>query len=94
MKKPKSLNIRRKRLKTSFLENVVHPIPLLEALGALVENGDLEWFEYGKYRCTIKLTKYSGLDMILKEASQPVASGRPYVPNKTNDKKFVRKTKI
>jgi hypothetical protein len=83
---------RRRRFKTAFLSALVHPTPLLEALRELQLNGDIEWFEYGKYRCTIKLTKYSGLAMIIKEASQPVAIIRPNIKNKTSEKPF-RKTK-
>jgi hypothetical protein len=60
----------------------VHPIPLLEALQELKAQGNLEWYEYGKYNTTIKLTKHSGLDMIIKEASTPVANNRPFVRNK------------
>lgn len=86
------MQLRRRRFKTSFLTSLVHPVPLLEALKDLQNNGDIEWFEYGKYNCTIKLTKYSGLDILIKEASQPVATTRPNIKNKTNER-TVRKTK-
>ena len=86
------MTFRRRRFKTRFLETLVHPTPLLEALRELQERGDIEWYEYGKYRCIIKLTKASGLDMMIKEASQPVANSRPYVRNKSNNEKL-RKTK-
>jgi len=79
------MQFRRKRFKTAFLTALVHPIPLLEALKQLQENGDIEWFEFGKYNCTIKLTKFSGLAMMIKEASQPVATPRPNIKNKTNE---------
>jgi hypothetical protein len=90
--------LRRRRFKTAFLASLVHPTPLLEALRELQTNGDIEWFEYGKYNCTIKLTKYSGLDMIIKEASQPVAIQNSKRQNrlgyniKTNER-TLRKTK-
>lgn len=84
--------LRRRRFKTAFLTALVHPVPLLEALRELQLSGDIEWFEFGKYNCTIKLTKYSGLDMIIKEASQPVATTRPNIKNKTNER-TLRKTK-
>lgn len=86
------MQLRRRRFKTAFLTSLVHPTPLLEALKELQANGDIEWFEYGKYNCIIKLTKYSGLDMIIKEASQPIATPRPNVKNKTNER-TLRKTK-
>lgn len=86
------MQFRRRRFKTAFLTTLVHPVPLLEALKELQEHGDIEWFEYGKYNCTIKLTKYSGLDMMIKEASQPVATTRPNIKNKTNER-ALRKTK-
>jgi hypothetical protein len=85
------MKFRRRRFKTAFLASLVHPLPLLEALKGLQERGDLEWFEYGKYNCTIKLTKYSGLDIIIKEASQPVAATKVN-PKKINERTF-RKTK-
>lgn len=86
------MQFRRRRLKTSFLTALVHPIPLLDALKELQNKGDIEWFEYGKYNCTIKLTRYSGLGMMIKEASQPVAIIRPNIKNKTNETTY-RKTK-
>lgn len=76
------MNFRRRRFKTAFLASLVHPTPLLEALKELCDRGDLEWFEYGKYNCIIKLTKASGLAMILEEASKPVVNPRPFVRNK------------
>lgn len=87
------MQFRRRRLKTADLAALVHPTPLLEALKGLVDQGELEWYELGKYNCTIKLTKSSGLAMILKEASIPVANPRPYVNNKSNNVKRLRKTK-
>jgi len=87
------VKFRRRRFKTALLATLVHPIPLLEALKTLQERGDLEWYEYGKYNCTIKLTKYSGLDMIINEAIQPVAIPRHYVKNSSNQTKRFRKTK-
>lgn len=86
------MQFRRRRFKTAFLANLVHPVPLLDALKELQANGDIEWFEFGKYNCTIKLTKYSGLDMMIKEASQPVATARHNIKNKTNER-TLRKTK-
>ena len=86
------MRFRRRRFKTADLASLVHPTPLLEALKALVDQGELEWYEYGRYRCTIKLTKSSGLSMILKEASIPVANPRPYIANKAHNGKL-RKTK-
>lgn len=86
------MKLRRRRFKTAYLATLVHPIPLLEALQELIARGDLEWYEYGKYNTTIKLTKFSGLGMMIKEASTPVVSGRPYVANK-NAKITVRKIK-
>lgn len=85
--------LRRKRFKTAFLQSLVHPIPLLEALRALQERGDIEWYEYGKYRCIIKLTRASGLAMMIKEASEPVANARPYVHNKSTKNEKFRKIK-
>lgn len=79
------MKLRRRRFKTAYLAALVQPIPLLEALEDLKDRGDLEWYEYGHYNTTIKLTTYSGLDTMIKEASTPVVSGRPYVANK-NDK--------
>jgi hypothetical protein len=87
------LKLRRRRFKTAFLAALVHPTPLLEALLALSAKGDIEWFEYGKYRCTIKLTKHSGLAMILKEATQPVVNPRPKILNKNNGTHTFRKIK-
>lgn len=86
------MKLRRRRFKTAYLASLVHPLPLLEALEELIVSGDLEWYEYGKYNTTIKLTKFSGLVMMIKEASTPVANGRPYVANK-NAKITVRKIK-
>ena len=83
------MKFRRRRFKTAFLAALVHPIPLLEALRSLQDSGDIEWYEFGKYRCTIKLTKASGLAMMIQEASQPVATTRPKTKN--NADKF-RKT--
>ena len=80
------LPLRRRRFKTAFLAALVYPVPLLEALLELAAQGDIEWFEYGKYRCTIKLTKHSGLAMMIKEASQPVAVTRK--PIKRNETTF------
>jgi hypothetical protein len=84
------MTFRRRRFKTAFLAALVHPVPLLEALKELCERGDLEWFEYGKYNCIIKLTKSSGLAMMLEEASKPVVNPRPFVRNKNAN---IRKTK-
>lgn len=86
------MKLRRRRFKTAYLAALVHPIPLLDALQELKDRGDLEWYEYGHYNTTIKLTTDAGLDMIIKEASTPVANGRPYVANK-NAKITVRKIK-
>jgi len=79
------MQFRRRRLKTSFLSALVHPVPLLDALKELQDRGDIEWFEYNKYNCVIKLTKLSGLAMVIKEASQPVATVRPNTKNKNNE---------
>jgi len=66
------MRFRRRRFKTAFLAALVHPTPLLEALMELAAKGDLEWYEYGKYNTTIKLTKHSGLDILIKESTQPI----------------------
>lgn len=84
------MTFRRRRFKTAFLAALVHPTPLLEALKELKDRGDLEWFQYGKRLCIIKLTKASGLGMILEEASKPVVNPRPFVRNKNAN---IRKTK-
>lgn len=80
------MQFRRRRFKTAFLAALVHPTPLLEALRELQLSGEIEWFQYGKFNCIIKLTKFSGLGMIIKEASQPVANTRPVIKNKTNER--------
>lgn len=87
------MRFRRRRFKTAFLASLVHPIPLLEALKALQDKGDIEWYEYGEYNCTIKLTRYSGLAMMIEEASYSVVNPRPYVKNKNNGKSTIRKIK-
>lgn len=77
------MNFRRRRFKRTFLEALIHPTPLIEALDDLKANGYIEWYEMGEHKSVIiKLTKCSGLDMILEEASKPVANSRPYVKNK------------
>lgn len=86
------MQFRRRRFKTAYLAALVHPTPLLEALRELQLSGDIEWFQYGKYNCIIKLTKYSGLSMMIKEASQPVATPRPVIKNKTSER-TIRKIK-
>lgn len=75
--------IRRRRFSTKKLTELVAPEPLKDALHELVVRGELEWYELGKYRTTIKLTKLSGLDKLLREASTPLINPRPYVANKT-----------
>ena len=87
------MKLRRRRFKTAYLAALVHPIPLLEALQELKDRGDLEWYEYGKYNTTIKLTIYADLDTIIKEASTPVANNRPFVRNKMNEQTSARKIK-
>lgn len=87
------MQLRRRRFKTTFLAALVHPVPLLEALSELCDRGDLEWFEYGKYTCIIKLTKHSGLAMLLEEASKPVVNPRPFVRNKITNAANSRKIK-
>lgn len=84
------MKLRRRRFKTAFLRALVHPTPLLEALKSLRESGDIEWYEYGAYNCTIKLTKYSGLDMLIKEATEPLAATKPQI-KRNND--YTRKIK-
>jgi hypothetical protein len=84
------MRFRRRRFKTAFLAALVHPIPLLEALKNLVDRGELEWYEYGKYNCIIKLTKHSGLAMIIKEASQPEVNPRPYIKNKNVNSRKIK----
>lgn len=85
------MQFRRRRFKTAFLRALVHPTPLLEALFELGARGDIEWFEYGKYNTTIKLTRHSGLDMMIKEATELKAPVKPHIKNKSNEK--FRKTK-
>jgi hypothetical protein len=74
---------RRKRFKTSELAALAHPYPLQEVLQDLIVRGDLEWYELGKYRTTIKLTKTTDISTIFKEATKAVINPRPYVANKT-----------
>ena len=87
------MKFRRRRMKTALLSRLVHPVPLLEALKTLQDQGDIEWFEYGHYNCIIKLTKHSGLAMMIDEASQPVANPRPFIKNKNSEQTPIRKTK-
>ena len=86
------MKFRRRRFKTALLASLVHPIPLLEALEALQDSGDIEWYEYGKYRCTIKLTRASGLSIMIQEASQPVVATRTYIKHKNAQQTKFRKT--
>lgn len=79
---------RRRRFKTQYLRDVVHPTPLKELLRDLKLKGEVEWYRIWRYTTIIKLTKHSGLAMMLEEASKPVVNPRPYV---NNDK--ARKTK-
>lgn len=83
----------RRRFTTKYLSSLVAPSPLKDALQELVLRGDLEWYELGKYRTTIKLTKTTDLSTILKEASAPITNPRPYVANKSNDPWKIRKLK-
>jgi hypothetical protein len=81
------LILRRRRFKRAVLAALVHPLSLDEALEELKANGDIEWYEMGEHKTVIiKLTKYSGLDMILKEESKPVVNPRPFVRNRLNAK--------
>lgn len=73
---------RRRRLPTKQLAALVAPTPLLEALQELRLRGDIEWFELGRYRTTIKLAITVDLLRILKEASAPIINPRPHVINK------------
>jgi hypothetical protein len=77
---------RRRRFKRAFLQALVHPTPLKEALEELKANGDIEWYIGERWTVIIKLTKCSGLDMILEEASKPVVNPRPFVRNRLNAK--------
>lgn len=83
--------VRRKRLKTQELRELTSPIELEETLQNLVTAGHLEWYKIGAYHTTIKLTKTSGLDKILKEASTPIINPRPYVANKSNVWKITKR---
>lgn len=74
------------RFKTQYLRDVVHPTPLKEALRELKIRGEVASYKIGRYTTIIKLTKHSGLAMILEEASNPVANPRPYVHNKNHDR--------
>lgn len=79
------MTFRRKRLSTNKLAALVAPTPLKEALQELLLRGDIEWYELGKYRTTIKLARNVELNTILKEASVPVVNPRPYVANRKNE---------
>jgi hypothetical protein len=76
----------RQKFKTKYLRDIVRPIPLKEALRNLRIQGEIAWYTIGRYNTTICLTKYSGLDMMIKEASQPVAITRHNIKNKTNER--------
>lgn len=80
------------KFKTAYLRDIVHPTPLKEALHNLKIGGEIAWYKIGRYSTIISLTKFSGLAMIIKEASQPVATSRPNTKNKVNERTF-RKTK-
>lgn len=82
---------RRRRLKTKTLRELTAPSSLEEVLKGLKEIGEIEWYEIGHFRTTIKLTKTAGLDKLIKEISKPVVNPRPYVANKNNDPKFAWK---
>jgi len=81
-----------KKFKTSELREIVSPTPLKEALRNLKLHGEVAWYQIGRYNTIISLTKFSGLAMMIKEASQPVAATRPNIKNKTNER-TIRKTK-
>jgi hypothetical protein len=74
------------RFKTQYLRDIVHPVPLKEALRTLKLQGEVEWYKIWRYTTIIRLTKHSGLSMMIKEASQPVAATHSHVKNKTNDR--------
>lgn len=84
--------LRRRRFKTAELRAAVHPTPLKEVLKNLKLLGEVEWYQIWRHTTIIKLTKGVGLNILIKEASQPVATTRPNVKNKTNERTF-RKTK-
>lgn len=67
---------------------MVYPVPLKEALRDLKLRGEVASYQIGRYNTVICLTRHSGLAMMIKEASLPVANPRPHTKNKHNGKKF------
>jgi hypothetical protein len=86
------MQLRRRRFKTADLRAAVHPVLLNEVLKNLKLLGEIEWYQIWRFTTIIKLTKGVGLNILIKEASQPVATTRPNIKNKTNER-TLRKTK-
>lgn len=79
-----------KKFAARHLIEIVSPIPLKEVLEELKAKREISHYRIRKYSVLIKLTKLAGLDMLLKEASNPVINPRPYVANKTTNWKRKR----